>query len=246
MKHLLSIKNLYVSIKNKEIIKGINLDIDQGTTHAIMGPNGSGKSTLALSLMGHPKYLIQKGEILFEDKNIINLSVDERAKLGMFLALQHPYEIEGVTLRDFLRQSYNSIYSDKHLSPKEFNDLLNQKMNDLNINESFVDRYLNVGFSGGEKKLAETLQMAVLNPKFIILDELDSGLDIDALQNVCKAINKLKELNPKLSILVITHYQRILKFLKPDFVHVMQNGKIIKSGEKELAEELEKVGYKKD
>lgn len=243
MKKLLSIKNLYVSINDKKVLNGINLDIASGQIHAIMGPNGSGKSSLALTLMGHPKYKIQKGQVLFEGKDITNLPVDQRAKMGMFLSLQHPYEIEGVTLRDFLRQSYNAIYDDKHLSTKEFNELLNKKMQDLKIKESFVSRYLNVGFSGGEKKLAETLQIAVLNPSFIILDEIDSGLDIDALQNVCKCINKLKELNPQMSILVITHYQRILKFLIPDFVHVMQNGKIVKFGSKELATEIERCGY---
>ncbi|MFH1643712.1 MAG: Fe-S cluster assembly ATPase SufC [bacterium] len=244
MKKLLEIKKLHVSIKNKQILNGINLNIDQGQVHAIMGPNGSGKSTLALTLMGNPKYKIESGQIFFAGKDITNIPVDQRAKLGMFLSLQHPYEIEGVTLRDFLRQAYNSIYSDNHLSPKEFNKLLNEKLQELKISESFVDRYLNIGFSGGEKKLAETLQMAVLNPKLAILDELDSGLDIDALQNVCNSINNLKKSNPKISILIITHYQRILKFLKPGFVHVMQNGKIVQSGDFGLAEQLEKTGYK--
>jgi len=247
MKNLLAIKNLNVSVEKKKILKGINIDVEPNQIHAIMGPNGSGKSTLALTLMGHPKYFIEEGDILFEGKSIKKLPVDQRARLGIFLAMQHPYEIEGVTLRDFLRQSYNAIYGDtpKRLDVQGFNKLLDEKLKSLKIEESFVDRYLNVGFSGGEKKLAETLQMAVLSPKLAILDEIDSGLDIDALEVVCACINKLKQMNPQMSLLVITHYCRIFKFLKPGFVHVMQEGKIVQSGGKELAESVEAEGFAK-
>jgi len=245
MNNLLNIENLNVKVDDKHILKNLDLKIENGQIHAIMGPNGSGKSTLAYTLMGHPKYKIESGNISFENKIINNLPVDQRSKLGLFLALQYPYEIEGVTLQDFLRQSYNTHYqnSDKKLNAKGFSDLLNEKMKLLEIEESFVKRYLNVGFSGGEKKLTETLQLAVLQPKLAILDELDSGLDVDALKKACKAINKIKKDNTGMALLVITHYNRILKYLEPNFVHIMKNGKITKSGNKDLAFEIENKGY---
>ena len=242
---MLSIQGLSVFVEDKEILKNLSLNIGKGQVHAIMGPNGSGKSTLAYTLMGHPKYTVSSGEVLFKNKNILNLPVDERSKLGIFLALQSPYEIEGVTVRDFLRQAYNAHYgdSDKRLSSGDFSIFLDDQIELLGIEKSFVDRYLNVGFSGGEKKMAETLQLAVLQPQLAILDELDSGLDVDALRKVCDVINEVRSANPDMSLLIITHYQRILKYLRPDVVHVMKDGNIIKSGDKNLSSIIEEKGY---
>jgi len=245
VKNILEIKDLVVLVDNKKILNGINLNIAQGQIHAIMGPNGSGKSSLAYTLMGRQGYKIESGEIYFDGLNINNTSVDIRAKLGLFLSFQAPYEIEGLSIKTFLRESYNALYNktDKALSFDKFNNYLDEKINLLNINPEFLDRSLNIGFSGGEKKKLEILQLAVLQPKFVILDELDSGLDVDALKIVCAGINKIKNNNKNLTILVITHYYNILKFLEPDFVHILKNGKIIKTGDKNLALEIEKEGY---
>ncbi len=250
---LLEIKNLHVEVDEKKILKGLNLSIEKGEIHAIMGPNGSGKSTLSYALMGHPNYKITDGEILFNGENIIELEPEERASRGMFLAFQYPHQISGVTLFNFLRSSMNSIEKtktgidpskDKTKSAKsviQFSKKLSAKMNELGIDESFQKRYVNEGFSGGEKKRAEILQMSMLEPILSILDETDSGLDIDALKIVCDGINKL--ISPQRSFLVITHYQRLLNYIKPDFVHVLWNGQIIKSGNSSLALELEEKGY---
>jgi len=245
VKKLLSVKNLKVSVQDKLILDGINLNIKPGEVHAIMGPNGSGKSSLANTIMGHPKYQIQDGEMNFCDQQINSLSPDKRAKLGLFLTMQAPVEIEGITLGDFLRQIYDSLnQSSTPISPKEFNKLASEKLALLKANPDFLNRYLNVGFSGGEKKMSEILQLAIAQPKLAILDELDSGLDVDALKNVCAGLNEIKRQNPNMAILLITHYQRILDYIEPNFVHVLQNGKIIRSGDKTLATTLEKEGYK--
>jgi Fe-S cluster assembly ATP-binding protein len=245
-KILLSIKNLKVSVEKKIILDDISLDIFQGQIHAIMGPNGSGKSTLANTLMGHPKYKIESGKIIFAGEDVSEFSADKRARLGLFLAMQNPYEIEGVVFKDFLRQSYNAIYkgTDKELDLKGFKKLLTEKMELLKIKPEFVERFLNVGFSGGEKKRAEVLQLAVLQPKLAILDEIDSGLDVDALKIVCDGLNQIKTDSKEISFLIITHYPRILHYLNPDFVHVMQHGNIVKSGDIKVAQEIEKNGYK--
>lgn len=243
---LLVIKDLEVLIKDKKILNKINLDIEKGHIHAIMGPNGSGKSTLSLSLMGHPSYKIKSGNIFFDGRDITTLPVDQRAKKGIFLAFQYPYEIEGLTLKSFLRQAYNSLYNgtEKELSFDQFEEYLNKKTDDLKINSDFLQRSLNYGFSGGEKKKAEILQLAVLQPKLAILDEIDSGLDIDALRIVCESIKRVKKDNPEMSLLIITHYPRILKFLEPDFVHILKTGSIVESGNKDLATFIENQGYK--
>ncbi len=244
----LVIKDLHVTIEDKEIIKGLNLKIRQGEVHALMGPNGSGKSTLAYVLMGHPKYKITKGEILFDHQNILSLTPDKRAKLGLFLGFQYPVEISGVSLSNFLRTSYMAMNGHKKkdigeevLSVLEFREFLKQKLNELGIDEKFASRYLNEGFSGGEKKRAEILQMAILKPKIAILDETDSGLDIDALKVVSNGINSM--VGPEIGLLLITHYSRILKYIKPQFVHVMVDGKIVVSGDQTLAHKLEEKGY---
>ena len=243
MKNILSLENLKVCIDDKKILDGVDLSINAGEVHVIMGPNGSGKSTLAYTLMGHPKYTVCDGSMTFLGQDLTKLSTDKRAKLGLFLAFQYPHEIEGVSLLDLLRQSYNSIHDEK-FSNIEFRDLISRKAEELNIDPKFVLRDVNVGFSGGEKKKAEVLQLSVLSPKLVILDEIDSGLDIDALADVCSVINLLKKNNPEMTFLLITHYQRILKHIHPDFVHVMNKGKIVQSGGSELAEKLEEKGYK--
>ncbi len=244
MNKLLSITNLNVSIEEKLILKGITLDINPGELHAIMGPNGSGKSSMAYTLMGHPKYNVSSGKIFFLNDDLESLSVDVRAKKGIFLAFQYPQEIEGVKLFDFLRQSYNAIYggTDKQIGLKDFKKLVDTKLKLLNMNPDFVERFVNYGFSGGEKKKAEMLQLAVIQPKLAILDEIDSGLDIDALRAVCDVINVLKK-ESSISFLVITHYKRILDYIKPDFVHILQDGVIVQSGDKSLATKLESYGY---
>ena len=244
MQSTLDIKDLHVSVEGKPILKGLNLTVNKGENHAIMGPNGSGKSTLANTLMGHPKYVVDKGDILLDGENIVKLSPDKRAKKGLFLAYQYPHEVSGVSVFNFLRASFNSITEtpdSKPLSIIAFRKYLREKMEILGIEESFVKRYLNEGFSGGEKKKSEILQMAVLKPKIAVLDETDSGLDIDALKIVSAAINTMS--GPDLGILLITHYQRILKYVKPEFVHVLIDGRIVKSGSMSLAEELENKGY---
>ncbi len=238
----LIVKDLHVKVEDKEIVRGLNLDIKQGEIVALMGPNGSGKSSLANVIMGNPKYNVTKGEIYYKDKNILELKPYERARLGLFLSFQYPAEVPGVPLANFLRTAYNSLNGSK-ISILDFKKLLEEKMDLLKIDKSFSTRYLNEGFSGGEKKRAEILQLAVLNPSLAICDETDSGLDITSLKIVANGINKLR--NPEKSILLITHYNRILQYIKPNRVYLMINGKIVKEGNAELADEIEKDGYEK-
>jgi len=239
----LEIRALHVSVEGKEIIKGVDLVVKKGEVHAVMGPNGSGKSTLALTIMGHPKYEVTRGEVCFKGRNILELDPDERAKLGLFLAFQYPFEISGVPLSRFLLQALKARRGDgkPKLSFGEFRKLLKEKLKLLRLDESLATRYLNEGFSGGEKKRAEILQMLMLQPEMAILDETDSGLDIDSVKIVAEAVNSLR--GPQFGCLAITHYQRILNYLKPDFVHVMVDGRLVKSGGPELAYELEAKGY---
>ena len=236
----LIIQDLHVTSDGKEILKGINLVIDLGEVHALMGPNGSGKSTLAHILMGHPKYQVTQGKILLDGEDITNLAPHVRAKKGLFLSFQYPTEIPGISLSSFLRTAYNSVH-EKQLSVVEFHTLLKQKMKELSIDSSFSKRSLNEGFSGGEKKRAEILQMAILQPAFAILDETDSGLDVDALRSVAEGINSMK--GPLIAVLIITHYNRILDYISPDKVHIMIGGKIVKEGTASLAKEIEKTGF---
>uniref|UniRef100_A0A7C4XTD1 Fe-S cluster assembly ATPase SufC n=1 Tax=candidate division WWE3 bacterium TaxID=2053526 RepID=A0A7C4XTD1_UNCKA len=238
---LLNIKNLKVSTAGKEILKGFNMDIDANQVHALMGPNGSGKSTLAQTLMGHPGFSVSNGNVVFDGKDLLEQEPNERSLNGLFLSFQYPSEVTGVSIVNFLRTIYNKKNSLK-LSPVKFREILKEKMEILGISEDFTSRYLNEGFSGGEKKKMEMLQMLVLEPKLAILDELDSGLDIDALKVVSQAVNHLKE-KINTSVLVITHYTRVLNYIKPDYVHIMKDGVVVKSGDRELAEELEKQGY---
>jgi len=237
---MLEIKDLHISVEGKMIVKGLSLTVKPGEVNALMGPNGSGKSTLANALMGHPKYTIEKGQIILDGEDITKLEPDERAKKGLFLSFQYPSEIPGVSMSNFLRIALQSVKG-KHISVGEFRKLLQEKMQSLKMDPAFADRYLNEGFSGGEKKRAEILQLSVLQPRIAILDETDSGLDIDALKAVAEGINKL--LGPNIGILVITHYQRLLNYLTPDKVHVMIDGKLAKSGGPELAHQLEEKGY---
>jgi Fe-S cluster assembly ATP-binding protein len=255
MTSTLNIKDLRVSVENKLILKGLNLEVKQGEIHALMGPNGSGKSTLAYSLMGHPKYEVEGGEVWFKDQNILELTPDERARLGLFLAFQYPTAVPGVSVANFLRTAVNAVRSGEPQAAgsngngrqetgvpiAEFRKMLTEKMELLKMDKSFARRYLNDGFSGGEKKRAEILQMAMLQPEIAILDETDSGLDIDALRIVSEGVNALA--GPEMGILVITHYQRILNYIEPDFVHVMVAGQIVDSGGAELAHQLEAEGY---
>lgn len=241
----LEIKKLNVKIEDKEIIKGIDLTLKKGEVAVIMGPNGSGKSSLANSLMGHPTYSA-KGTAKLYGTELLDLEADERSKEGLFLSFQYPVAIPGVTVSNFLRQSINArLPKDKPMKITKYVKILNEKMKMLRIPKEFSSRYLNEGFSGGEKKKMEILQLAMLNPKVAILDETDSGLDIDALKKVCEAINTIKEADKDMTILVITHYQRMLNYLKPDTIYVMLDGKIVKEGGPELAEQLEKEGYDK-
>jgi len=237
------IKDLRVQIEDKEILKGVNLTVRQGEIHAMMGPNGSGKSTLAYTLMGHPKYTVTGGEVTLDGQNILDMGPDERSRLGIFLAFQYPTAIPGVSVANFLRMAVNAHRSngERKITPMAFRKLLIDKMALLEMNSSFAARYLNEGFSGGEKKRAEILQMAVLEPKIAILDETDSGLDIDALKVVSQGVNTLA--GPNMGVLVITHYQRILRYIEPHFVHVFMDGQIVKSGGQDLANKLEAEGY---
>jgi Fe-S cluster assembly ATP-binding protein len=242
----LSIRNVHVSVDGKEILKGVDLTIGQGEVHALMGPNGTGKSTLAYSLMGHPHYEVTEGEVWFKGQNILELETDKRARLGIFLAFQYPTSIPGVSVANFLRSAINARRrsenpDDKGIGIPEFRKMLKERMDLLKMDHSFAGRYLNEGFSGGEKKRAEILQMAALRPEIAILDETDSGLDIDALRIVSDGVNALR--GPDLGVLVITHYQRILNYIKPDYVHVMLGGRIVESGGPELALHLEEHGY---
>jgi len=236
----LTIKDLHVTIEGKKILNGVDLTVKKGEVCALMGPNGSGKSSLAYTLMGHPKYQVDKGEVWYKGQNVLELKPDERAKLGLFLSFQYPQEIPGVSVSNFLRTAYNAV-KPAPIAVPDFVKLLKEKMKMLKIDDSFSRRYLNEGFSGGEKKRAEILQLAVLQPEMAILDETDSGLDIDSLKVVAEGVNSL--IGPNMGILVITHYQRLLNYITPDKVHVMINGRIVKSGGKELAEQLEARGY---
>ena len=242
----LAIRDLQVNIDGKQILKGVNLTVKQGEVHAIMGPNGTGKSTLAYTLMGHPSYQVVGGEVCFKDVNILDFAVDDRSHLGLFLAFQYPVAIPGVTVANFLRtalnaQRHSANPEDKGISIPEFRKLLKGKMELLKMDQNFAGRYLNDGFSGGEKKRAEILQMAALQPEIAILDETDSGLDIDALRIVSEGVNALR--GPQMGVLLITHYQRILNYIKPDFVHIMLDGRIVESGGPDLALHLEEKGY---
>ncbi|RXK18079.1 Fe-S cluster assembly ATPase SufC [Macrococcus sp. DPC7161] len=242
MASVLEIKDLHVQIEGKEILKGVNLTIKQGEVHAIMGPNGTGKSTLSSAIMGHPKYEVTKGEVLLDGENVLEMEVDERAQAGLFLAMQYPSEISGVTNADFLRSAINSRREEgQEINLMQFIKKLDKKMEFLEMDLDMAQRYLNEGFSGGEKKRNEILQLMMLEPKFAILDEIDSGLDIDALKVVSKGINEMRGEN--FGCLIITHYQRLLNYITPDFVHVMMQGKVVKSGGEELAKRLEAEGY---
>lgn len=236
----LVIKDLHVSVEGKKILDGVNLTVRKGEVSALMGPNGSGKSTLALTLMGHPKYVVEKGEVWYKGADVLKLGADKRAKLGLFLSFQYPQEIPGVSVSNFLRTAYNAVH-EKKISVPEFVKLLKEKMEMLKIDTSFSRRYLNEGFSGGEKKRTEILQMAVLQPDMAILDETDSGLDIDSLKVVANGVNSM--LGKNVGVLVITHYQRLLDYIEADKIHIMVKGRIVRSGGKEIAHELEKKGY---
>jgi Fe-S cluster assembly ATP-binding protein len=253
----LEIRDLHARIDDKEILRGVNLTVRQGETHALMGPNGSGKSTLANVIMGHPRYEVTQGEIHFNGINLLELSPDKRARMGLFLAFQYPSSVPGVSVGNFLRRALEAKRDgfDPHapetpsgeapkrrgMPPAEFRKLLNEKMKLLKVDNTFVNRYINEGFSGGEKKRAEILQMAMLEPKMAVLDETDSGLDIDALRIVSEGVNALR--GPNMGVLLITHYQRLLNYIQPDIVHVMYKGRIIRTGGPELALELEQKGY---
>jgi len=242
----LIIRNLHAGINGKEILKGVDLVVKQGEFHALMGPNGTGKSTLAYVLLGHPAYEVTAGDILFKGQSILDLEPDERSRMGLFLAFQYPVAIPGVSIANFLRTALNAKRKaidpeDKGISIPEVRRMLKEKMDFLKMDSSFAGRYLNDGFSGGEKKRAEILQMAVLQPEIAILDETDSGLDIDALRIVSEGVNALRPTG--IGVLVITHYQRILNYIKPDFVHIMLDGRIVESGGPDLALHLEEHGY---
>ena len=242
MSSTLEIKDLHVSIEDKEILKGVNLTINTGEVHAIMGPNGTGKSTLSSAIMGHPSYEVTQGEVLLDGVNILELEVDERAKAGLFLAMQYPSEITGVTNADFMRSAINAKREEgQEINLMQFIKKLDKQMDFLDIDKDMAQRYLNEGFSGGEKKRNEILQLMMLEPKFAILDEIDSGLDIDALKVVSKGINEMR--GEDFGALMITHYQRLLNYITPDKVHVMYGGKVVKSGGPELAKRLEEEGY---
>ena len=238
---LLHIEDLHVEVEGKEILKGLNLTLDKGEVHAIMGPNGSGKSTLAYVLTGRPGYEVTQGKIVYNGEDILDLEPDERAHRGIFLAFQYPTEVPGVSVVNFLRTAYNAINAGAPKSAMEFRMYLQEKIDLLEIPTELVDRYVNQGFSGGEKKRNEILQMAVLQPELAILDETDSGLDIDALKHVSAGVNKLA--GPEVGILLITHYQRLLNYIRPSTVHVLMGGKVVRSGGFELAEQLEAEGY---
>jgi Fe-S cluster assembly ATP-binding protein len=234
------IEGLHVAVEGKEILKGVDLAVNQGEIHALMGPNGSGKSTLANTLMGHPKYVVTSGRVLFEGRNVLEMTPDERARAGLFLAFQYPVAIPGVSLGNFLRAATRAVHG-PGLTAGAFRRELMEKMKLLKMDPAFAARYVNDGLSGGEKKRAEVLQMAMLNPKVAVMDETDSGLDIDALRTVAEGVNSIH--TPEMGVLVITHYQRLLNYIKPQFVHVLVAGRIVKSGGSELVDQLEAEGY---
>ena len=241
---MLEVKDLYSSVSEKSILNGVNLNIKPGEVHAIMGPNGSGKSTLSYTLAGKPNYTVNSGDIIFENQSILEMLPEARAQLGIFLSFQHPLEIAGVRMDQFMRSAYNSIQKQKNqeeLDVLKFNRLLKSKSEELHVDSSLLQRYVNHGFSGGERKKNEILQMAVLDPKLMVLDEPDSGLDIDAVRSVAEGINELR--SESKSTIIITHYQRILNYVIPDFVHIFMDGKIIQSGDKSLALQVEEKGY---
>ena len=240
MSTLLEVKDLHVQVEDKEILKGISLKVEKGQVHALMGPNGSGKSTLSNTLMGHPKYQVTHGQILFNGQDLTPFKTDARARMGIFLAFQYPTAIQGVSVANFLRTAMKARFGEA-FQPKEFRKMLKGAMASLGVDESFATRYVNDGFSGGEKKRHEVLQMALLKPQLALMDETDSGLDIDALRTVSEGVNRLR--GPDLGILLITHYQRLLNYIQPDAVHVLVDGRIVRSGGKELALELEAKGY---
>jgi Fe-S cluster assembly ATP-binding protein len=238
----LTVKDLHVRIEEKEILKGINLEIKGGEIHAVMGPNGTGKSTLSSAIMGHPKYEVTSGSVSLDGEDVLGMAVDERARAGLFLAMQYPSEINGVTNAEFLRSAVNSRREEgDEISLMKFIRSMDKQMEILEMDPDMAQRYLNEGFSGGEKKRNEILQLMMIKPKIAILDEIDSGLDIDALKVVSKGINEMR--NQDFGCLIITHYQRLLNYITPDFVHVMMQGKIVKSGGPELAQRLEEEGY---
>ncbi|MFL6254971.1 MAG: Fe-S cluster assembly ATPase SufC [Pyrinomonadaceae bacterium] len=241
---MLEIRDLHATVDGKEILRGINLTINKGEIHAIMGPNGSGKSTLAKILAGHPAYVVTQGEVLFEGRNLLELAPDERAREGIFLAFQYPVEVPGVSNAQFMRLAYNEKrkhLGEEELDPLEFKDLLAERAKVVEMDAGLMSRSVNEGFSGGEKKRNEILQMAVLEPKLAVLDETDSGLDIDALRIVSEGVNKLR--TPENAVVLVTHYQRLLNYIVPDHVHVLYRGRIVRTGGKELALELEAKGY---
>ncbi|MDI3328978.1 MAG: Fe-S cluster assembly ATPase SufC [Alicyclobacillaceae bacterium] len=238
----LKVENLHVSVEGTEILKGVDLEIRGGEVHAIMGPNGTGKSTLAAALMGHPKYEVTEGRAWLDGEDLLAMKVDERARKGLFLAMQYPSEVPGVSNANFIRLVLNARRGEGNEIPVlQFHRELQKQMRALDMDPSFAERYLNEGFSGGEKKRNEILQMRMLKPRIAVLDEIDSGLDIDALKIVAKGVNDLR--GPEMGILIITHYQRLLQYIVPDYVHVMMQGRIVRSGGRELAEELEAKGY---
>jgi Fe-S cluster assembly ATP-binding protein len=246
MSSVLEIRNLHVSVEGKPILKGLDLTVKQGEIHALMGPNGTGKSTLAYTLMGHPQYVVTEGEVIFKGVNLLEVKTDARSRMGLFLAFQYPVAIPGVSVANFLRTAINTRRravnpADKGISIPEFRKLLRSKMELLHISSDFAGRYLNDGFSGGEKKRAEVLQLAALEPEIAVLDETDSGLDIDALRIVASGVQALS--GPHLGVLVITHYQRILNYIKPEFVHIMLDGRVVETGGPDLALHLEEKGY---
>ena len=249
MSSQLDVRDLHVKIEDKEILKGVDLSVEQGRIHAVMGPNGSGKSTLASTLMGHPKFKVTSGDILFDGESILTLKPEQRARKGLFLAFQYPYEVPGVPLATFLRQAYTAVHQGgqrgdlgkEMLSVLEFRKVLKEKLKLLGMDESFATRYLNEGFSGGEKKRCEILQLAILQPRIAVLDETDSGLDIDSVKIVAEGVNRL--VGPEMGVMIITHYQRILRYIKPDHVHILMEGRVVKSGGPELALKLEEKGY---
>lgn len=239
---VLEIKNLHVSIEDKKILKGVNLTLKTGEIHAIMGPNGTGKSTLSAAIMGNPNFEVTEGEVLFDGENVLEMEVDERARLGLFLAMQYPSEIPGITNAEFMRAAINAKRDeDDKISVMDFIKKLDKKMDLLNMPEEMAERYLNEGFSGGEKKRNEILQLLMLEPTFAILDEIDSGLDIDALKVVAKGVNEMR--GNGFGALIITHYQRLLNYITPDVVHIMMEGRVVMTGDAELAKRLEAEGY---